>query len=307
MDKYEEMKTFVQIVDSGGITQAANKLDIAKSAVSRRLNDLECRLRVTLFNRSTRKFSLTDTGKSYYEQCLRLLNDLEEVESLVTNENSRITGKLRVTAPLSFGLAHLGKVVKEFIDKHPEIQLELNLDDRRINIIEEHYDIALRIGALADSQLIARKLFTLNLIPVASRNFLKINGVPQTAKDLENLPMIGYMLSKNHFNYTDREGKSGKIKPPIIHQCNNGNFIAELASSDLGFAVLPSFIVYKQIENGSLIPLLPGYSWGKEGAYAVYPSNRHLSRRVRAFIDHLVTSFENNCYWDKCIQTNKPE
>ncbi len=302
MDKYEEMKTFVQIVDSGGISHASNKLDIAKSAVSRRLNDLESRLRIQLFNRSTRKFSLTDTGKSYYEQCLRLLNDLEEVESLVTNENTKLTGKLRIAAPLSFGIGHLGKVVKIFTSNHPDIQIELNLDDRRINIIEEHYDIALRIGVLEDSQLIARKLFTLNLIPVASANFLKSNGVPKTAKDLEMLPMFGYMLSHDYLHYTDTKGQLGKIKPKIVHSCSNGDFIAELISNDIGYSILPSFIAYKYIENKTLIPLLSGYSWGNESAYAVYPSSRHLSQRVRAFIDHLITSFENTPYWDEYIR-----
>jgi len=302
MDKYEEMKTFVQIVDSGGISHASNKLEIAKSAISRRLSDLESRLHIQLFNRSTRSLSLTDTGKSYYEQCLRLLNDLEEVESLVTNENTKLTGKLRIAAPHSFGIGHLGNVVKTFINNHPNIQIELNLDDRRINIIEEHYDIALRIGVLEDSQLIARKLFTLNLIPVASTNFLKSNGAPETAKDLETLPMVGYMLSHDYLHYIDPKGQLGKIKPKIVHSCSNGDFIAELISNDIGYSILPSFIAYKYIENKSLVPLLSGYLWGNEGAYAVYPSNRHLSQRVRTFIEHLITSFENTPYWDKCIK-----
>ena len=302
MDKYEEMKTFVQIVDAGGISHAADTLDIAKSAVSRRLKELESRLHVQLFNRSTRKFSLTDTGKSYYEQCLRLLNDLEEVESLVTNENAKPTGKLRIAAPLSFGISHLGDVVKTFINNNPDIQIELHLDDRRINIIEEHYDIALRIGVLEDSQLIARKLFTLNLIPVASTKFLNTHGAPETAQDLESLEMVGYMLGDDYLHYTSPDGQVGKIKPKIVHSCSNGDFIAELIANDIGYSILPSFIAYKHIENKSMVPLLPGYSWGNEHAYAVYPSNRHLSGRVRAFIDHLVRSFENTPYWDKCIR-----
>jgi len=301
MDKYKEMKTFVQIVDSGGISHASDKLNIAKSAVSRRLNDLESRLRIQLFNRSTRKFSLTDTGKSYYEQCLRLLNDLEEVESLVTNENTKLTGKLSITAPLSFGIGHLGNVVKAFIDKHPDIQIELNLDDKHINIIEEHYDIALRIGVLEDSQLIARKLFTLNLLPVASTDFIDKYGIPETAIDLEKLPMVGYLLSNDYLHFTDPDGQLGKIKPKIVHSCSNGDFIAGLISRDIGYSILPSFITYNYIKNKTLVPLLNGYSWGNENAYAVYPSNRHLSRRVRAFIDYLISSFDNIPYWDEYL------
>ena len=130
MDRYEEMKTFVHIVDSGGISHAADQLGIAKSAVSRRLSDLESRLSIQLFNRSTRKFSLTDTGQSYYNECIRLLNDLEEVESSITSSNQKLTGKLRITAPLSFGLGHLAPVITDFIAEHPNVQLELDLNDR---------------------------------------------------------------------------------------------------------------------------------------------------------------------------------
>jgi len=301
MDKFEEMKTFVFIVDTGGITHAANKLNIAKSAVSRRLNDLESRLHIQLFNRSTRKLSLTDLGKSYYEQCLRLLNDLNEVESSITSENTKLTGKLRIAAPLSFGVGHLGKVIKAFATEHPDIQIELNLDDRKVNLIEEHYDIALRIGVLADSQLIARKLFKLNLMPVASTEFIKEYGLPKTPHDLDNLPMIDYMLRTNQFQFTDIKGASGKINPKIIHTCSNGDFIAELVANGLGFCLSPSFITYKHIENGNLIPLLQGYSWGEQNAYAVYPSKRHLSRRVQTFINFLIECFKGKPYWDKYI------
>ncbi len=299
MDKYQEMKTFVHIVDSGGISHASNKLNIAKSAVSRRLSDLESRLHIQLFNRSTRKLSLTDTGRAYYEQCLRLLNDLEEVESSVTNENVKLTGKLRIAAPQSFGLAHLGSVVETFILDNPDIQIELDLDDRRANIIEEHYDVALRIGVLEDSQLIAKKLFRLNLVPVASTKFLNDYGIPETTKDLESLPMFGYMLSSDYLHYTDPQGIIGHIKPKIVHSCSDGDFIAELISKGIGYSILPTFIAYKYIANNRLVPLLPDYTWGNENAYVVYPSNRHLSRRVRVFIDHLTMNFENTPYWDK--------
>jgi len=299
MDKYEEMKTFVQIVESGGISHAANQLNIAKSAVSRRLNDLELRLSVRLFNRSTRKFNLTDTGNAYYQQCIRLLNDLAEVESLVTRENKVLKGKLRITVPLSFGLGHLGKVIYGFIKEHPEIQIDIDLNDREINLIEDNYDLSLRIGVLEDSQLIARKLFELNLIPVASPNFIKKYGMPKTPHELEKLPMIDYTLSSDYLSFSNKKGHSARIKPHIIHSCSNGDFIAEMVSYDLGFSILPSFIVYQYIENKKLQPLLTDYNWGNEHAYAVYPSTRHLSSRVRTFVDYLVEYFEGVPYWDK--------
>lgn len=299
MDRYEEMKTFIQIVESGGISHASDKLNIVKSAVSRRLNDLEARLDIQLFNRTTRKFSLTDTGKSYYEHCLRLLNDLDEVESSVSRDNKILKGKLRISVPLSFGLGHLGPIIKRFIEQHPEIQIEIDLNDREVNLIEENYDLSLRIGVLEDSQIIARKLFKLNLIPVASPTFIKKYGIPKKPDELQKQPMIGYTLSSDYLKYTEKNGTTNQIKPKIIHSSSNGDFIAEMVSCGLGFSILPSFIAYKYIENKKLIPLLQGYDWGNENAYAVYPFTRHLSYRVRAFIDCLVESFEGTPYWDK--------
>jgi len=299
MNKYEEMKTFIQIVESGGISHAANQLDIAKSAVSRRLNDLEQRLDIRLFNRSTRKFSLTDTGRAYYKQCLRLLNDLAEVESLVSRENTLLKGKLRVAAPLSFALGHLGKVMYDFIQKYPDIQIDIDLNDREINLIEDNFDVSLRIGVLEDSQLIARKLFKVNLIPFASPDFIKKHGRPKTPQELEKLPMIAYKLSSDYLNFTNNKGVSQRIKPRIIHFCNNGDFIAEMVSKGLGYSILPSFIAYRYIDNKQLQSLLTDYNWGNENAYAVYPSTRHLSSKVRTFIDYLVDCFKDTPYWDK--------
>ena len=305
MDKYEEMRTFVHIVDSGGISHAADQLGIAKSAVSRRLSDLESRLRIQLFNRSTRKFNLTDTGQSYYNECIRLLNDLEEVESLVTRSNLKLSGKLRITAPLSFGLGHLGPVIADFITEHPDLQIELDLNDREVNLIEENYDLSLRIGVLEDSQLIARKLFKLKLVPLASPEYLKKQGIPMTPQELEKHSMIAYTISTgDYLHYTAQDGTQGSIKPKVSHSCSNGDFMEKLVLSGLGFAILPTFLAYKQIEKGALIPLLTNYSWGQENAYAVYPSTRHLSYRVRAFIDYLLVRFQGTPYWDECIKSH---
>jgi len=303
MDRYEEMKTFVHIVDSGGISHAADQLGIAKSAVSRRLSDLESRLSIQLFNRSTRKFSLTDTGQSYYDECIRLLNDLEEVEASVISSSQKLTGKLRITAPLSFGLGHLGPVITDFIAKYPDVRIELDLNDREVNLIEENYDLSLRIGVLEDSQLIARKLFRMNLVPLASPEYLKKQGTPITPQELEKHPMIGYMISSgDYLHYTAQDGTQGSINPRISHSCSNGDFMRKLVLSGLGFAILPTFLAYQQIEKGVLIPLLIDYSWGRENAYAVYPSTRHLSYRVRAFVDYLLARFQGTPYWNECLE-----
>jgi len=303
MDRYEEMQTFVRIIDAGGISRAADQLDIVKSAVSRRLSDLESRLGVQLINRSTRKFTLTDTGRAYYDQCIRLLNDLEEVESSLSSEYKKVTGKLRISTPLSFGLSHLGPVIKDFIDLYPDVSLDLDLNDRQVNLVEDNFDLAIRIGVLEDSQLIARRLFKLNAVAVASPEYLAIHGTPTHPNDLNQLEMIGYSLSsRDYLNYQSTNGESGSIKPNIIHSFSNGDFIRQMVLSGIGFTLTPSFIVYKEIEEGSLIPFLSNYNWLEANAYAVYPPTRHLSHRVRAFIDFMVQRFEGTPYWDRCLE-----
>jgi len=308
MDRYEEMQTFVRIIDAGGISRAAEQLDLVKSAVSRRLSDLESRLGVQLINRSTRKFTLTDTGRAYYEQCIRLLNDLEEVESSLSSEYKKVTGKLRISAPLSFGLSHLGAVIKDFIEAYPQVSLDLDLNDRQVNLVEDNFDLAIRIGVLEDSQLIARRLFKLNAVVVASPEFLEKHGTPTHPKDLKGLDMIGYSLAdKDYLSYRSNSGESGTIQPNMIHSFSNGDFIRQMVLSGIGFTLTPSFIVYKEIEQGSLIPFLCDYRWIEANAYAIYPPTRHLSHRVRAFIDFMVQCFEGTPYWDRCIQKDLAE
>ena len=236
-----------------------------------------------------------------------MLNDLEEVESSVTSSDQKLTGKLRITAPLSFGLGHLGPVITDFIAEHPDVQIELDLNDREVNLIGESYDMSLRIGVLEDSQLIARKLFKVSLVSLASPEYLKKHGTPMTPQELENHPMIGYTISSgDYLHYTAQDGNQGSIKPSVSHSCSNGDFMGKLVRSGLGFTILPTFLAYKYIEKGELIPLLTDYSWGQENAYAVYPSTRHLSYRVRAFIDYLLARFHGTPYWDECLTRHHP-
>lgn len=300
MDPFEEMQTFIRVVDAGGISRAADQLDIAKSAVSRRLSDLETRLGVQLITRTTRKLSITDTGKAYYPQCLRLLNDLQEVESSVSSEHQRLSGKLRIAIPLSFGLAHLESVITDFIAEHPEVVFDLDLNDRKVDLVEENFDLAIRIADLKDSLLIARRLFKLHLIAVASPDYLEKFGTPQTTTDLESHTMIGYSLGPAEgLYYKTADGEEGHLKANIAHTCSNGDFLRDLVIAGLGYAVTPTFACYQQIEQGKLVPFMRDYSWSKANAYAVYPPTRHLSHRVRAFIDFLVARFQGIPYWDQ--------
>ena len=303
MDRFEEMETFVRVVDAGSITKAADQLSVAKSAVSRRLSDLENRLGAQLLMRTTRKIQPTDTGLAYYDQSLRLLSDLDEIESAAAHSQTGLAGRLRVAVPLSFGLAHLNPVIDSFIEKHPEIQFDIDLGDRHINLIEENIDVAIRAGQLQDSQLIARKLFPVQTIACASPEFWARHGTPEVAEDLNDYQMLNYSLgSDSRLAYTGPGGASGRISPKVQHQANNGEFLRNMAIEGRGFIIIPLFIVCDAIGTGQLVPVLKDHTWNEISAYAVYPSTRHLSRRVRAFIDHLIAAFEHERPWEACMQ-----
>ena len=302
MDRFEEMETFVRVVDAGSITKAADQLDVAKSAVSRRLSDLENRLGAQLLVRTTRKIQPTETGLSYYDQSLRLLNDLDEIEAAAADSRCALSGNLRVSVPLSFGLAHLHPVIESFIEQNPDIAFDIDLSDRHINLVEENIDVAIRAGELQDSQLMARKLFPVQTIACASPDYWARHGVPETADDLSRYEMLNYSLgSDSRLSYTGPDGKTGQIRPGVRHQANNGEFLRNMAIAGRGFIIIPLFIVCDAIGSGQLVPVLKDHTWNEINAYAVYPSTRHLSRRVRSFIDHLVTSFEHDRPWEACM------
>lgn len=303
MSVFEEMNAFVKVVDAGSITGAADRLDTAKSAISRRLSELETRLGVQLLKRSTRRMSLTETGKSYYEQCVRILADVEETESAVTTENAALKGKLRITAPLSFGVLHLSSAVADFMEEHPELTLDVQLSDNQINLIDEGYDLAIRIADLNDSTLIARRLTPIKIIACASPDYLKQHGTPQTPEEIIDHAFLHYgNRSDTVYPYRDKQGNTGRVRLNRVLSVNNGSFLRNIAMANRGIMIEPVFIAYSAIERGELVPILQDYEWDSPNAYAVYPPTRHLSHRVRIFIDFLVQRFGDKPYWDECLK-----
>jgi len=299
---FEEMNTFVKVVDAGSITGAANRMNRAKSAVSRHLSELETRLGVQLLKRSTRRMSLTETGKSYYEQCVRILADVEETESAVTTESAALKGKLRITAPLSFGILHLSSAVADFMQEHPELTLDVHLSDNQINLVDEGYDLAVRIADLNDSALIARRLTSIKMVACASPVYLKQHGTPQTPEDIVDHAFLHYgNRTDSVWSYKDGQGNPGQIRLNRVLSANNGSFLRDISIAGQGIVIGPCFIVYEAIENGDLIPFLQDYQWQTLSAYAVYPPTRHLSHRVRVFIDFLAQRFGDKPYWDECL------
>jgi len=304
MAQFEEIQAFIQIVEAGSITAAAARLDLAKSAVSRRLSELEARLGVELFHRTTRKLSLTDSGQGFYERSVRIVADLQEAENSVSQAHKELSGELRVAAPLSFGLMHLGPAINDFQQQHPAIKFDIDFNDRQIDLIQEGFDVGIRIAELEDSSLIARKLASNSVIVCASPAYLDKHGTPTTPEELTEHDCLtySYLPNPNHWNFIDMLGQMQNIRVKSSMQSNSGNYLREAAIAGLGVLRQPTFIAYEAINKKELVPILQDYEIPTVNAYAIYPPTRHLSQRVRTFIDFLVERFAGEPYWEQCLK-----
>jgi len=304
MNRFENMNTFVKVVETGGISAAADRLGIAKSAVSRRLKELEAHLGVELFHRTTRKMNLTDTGSAYYQQCKRILEDVLETERSTSQTHDTLKGSLKVALPSSFGLMHMGPAINEFLQAHPQIEFDLDFNDREVDLMQEGFDLAIRIADLADSSLIARRLAPIQSVICASPEYLERMGTPKMPDELMQHQCLVYTLIRDfeYWHISDANGQVIKVKLSPYLKASTGEFLRDAAVSGQGIALLPSFIVYKQLEQGALLPLFTDFRLPQINAYAIYPPTRHLSQRVRTFVNFLVKRFEGTAYWDSCLQ-----
>jgi len=299
MNKYEEMETFIRVVEAGSITQAANQLQIAKSAVSRRLKELETRLDVQLMTRTTRKLTLTDTGETLYNRFVVLLADWAESETAASDARAALAGSIRIAAPLSFGVAHLGPAVTDFMCEHPLVDFDIDFSDRKVDLVAEGMDLAIRIGDLPDSSLIARKITVMSNAAVASPAYLKEHGVPQTPSDLQRHKELRYAYrSSASWHFKAPDGVEGQIEMVPRLRATNGEFLRDAATAGEGVLIEPRFILYESLRDGSLVEILPDYEWPHVTAYAVYPPTRHLSVRVRAFVSFLIERYKGTPYWE---------
>lgn len=300
MGQLEDMQVFVRVVDAGGIGLAAEQMGIAKSAVSRRLSELENRLGVTLITRTTRSSKLTEAGENYYARSQQLINDIDELNNLTSDPDCSLNGTLRLSVPLSFGLLHLTSAIEQFIKDHPELNLDINFSDRETDLIEGGFDLAFRIGDLQDSSLKARKISPIKLIVCASPGYLEKYGTPKHPEDLKNHKLLKYALyNNNHWKLLDKNGQSYSVPLHSAITANNGDFLNAMAISGHGIIIQPTFISWEAIAQKQLVPILSDYTPPKINAYAVYPQTRFPSRKVRLFIDFLSERFGNNPYWDQ--------
>ncbi|MDJ0926587.1 MAG: LysR family transcriptional regulator [Gammaproteobacteria bacterium] len=304
MSQIDEMRSFVRVVEAGSITAAAAQLDVAKSAVSRRLSDLEERLGAKLLVRSTRRMSLTDAGRAYFDRAVRILGDIAEADAEVTGASRKLAGKIRLAAPLSFGLLHLSPAITEFACSHRDVEFDLDLNDRPVDLVGEGFDVAVRIAELDDSSLVARRLSPIRHVLCASPMYWDEHGRPDEPAQLVDHMALRYTNAPTlGWTYTRPDGTNGEIRLQSHLLANNGDFLCQAGIAGLGILLQPSFIVHRAIEAGKLEPVLTDYRWRELTAYAVYPANRFLPARVRALIDFLTARFGDDPYWDNCLLT----
>ena len=309
MSIFDDMTVFVRAVDVGSFSGAAQQLGIAKSIVSRRIVSLESRLGTSMFHRTTRHISLTETGLAYYERARRILADVAEAEDVANRLHGELKGKLKVAAPMSFGCRHMSPIVTEFLSAHPSVDIDLDLSDRRVDLISEGFDIAVRIGSLRDSSIIARTLAPCRHVVCASPAYLASHGTPRTPADLAS--QVHVCLAYNNRPKLEQwrfrvEGAWKEVPVATRHiWANNGDVLCDAAIAGLGIVVLPTFIVGDALAAGRLKIILADYEVASPSILAVWPPGRHVSGKVRAFVDLLVKRFGGIPYWDKTLDVKK--
>lgn len=293
MDRLTEMEAFATVVDQGGFTDAAKKMGISKSAVSKHVSSLEARLGARLLNRTTRRVSPTEIGLAYYDRARRVLNDAGEADALVTSMQSAPSGLLRISVATDFGVNHLSPVIGDFLQEFPEITVNMVLNNRYVELISEGFDMAIRIGELEDSSLRARKLCETTKRMIASPDYFEKYGRPMKIDDLNEHKLLHYsnQSSGNMWKLTAPSGEKRQVRTAGWLTVNDGQSLLNAAISGLGIAYLPSFLYGEAMEQGLVELAIPELPVETQGVYAVYPPGRFTQPKVRAFIDFLVHAF----------------
>ncbi len=293
MDRFLEMQSFGAVVDAGSFVKAAALLGLSKAAMSRYVGDLEKRLGVRLLHRTTRRLSLTVEGALFYARSKEVLGALEEAESEITSRNGTASGLLRVNAPVTFGILHLAPLWGGFRQRHPDVALDIALADHVVDLADEGYDIAIRIGALPSTTLISRRLARTRIVACASPAYLAAHGTPRQPADLAGHAVISYSLlaSRDEWHFDGPDGHVSVQTAPFMHS-NSGDTCRAAALAHQGVIFQPTFLVADDLAAGTLVALLPGYRAPELGVYAVYPSRKYVAPKVRALIDFLAEQFK---------------
>lgn len=286
------MRAFVAVVDIGSFVGAAERLQSSKAVVSRRVGELEQYLGVRLLHRTTRKLSLTPEGDRFVGRCRSVLFELQSAEDDVSHQNVQAKGPLRINVPVSYGISNLSKLWAGFMDKHPGVELDVTLSDRLVDLVEEGYDLAVRIGKLDASTLVSRRVSSTRVRLCASPGYVLNQGKPQTPSDLTSHRVLAYSLLSSAdvwiFNHRIETGRQVSVRVAPVMRSNNGDTCRDAAIGNQGIVLQPDFLVSDALKSGALIELMPQWRGEELGIYAVYPSRRYLSAKVRLLVDYLV-------------------
>ena len=293
MDKLANMKAFTLVAQTGSFADAAKRLNLATSVVSKRIKDLEAYLNAALFHRTTRSVRLTDTGYSYLDYVRKFLDDLEEVEEAIRHNTQTPIGEIKLAAPLSFGVKYLGPAIATYLETYPEVSIQTFLSDRKISLIDEGYDLAIRIGHLEDSSLISKKITDCRRVVCASPSYFKHHGRPKVPADITSHNCLKYSNTSEGKSWPFQiDGKRKLQAAPGRFTADNGDLLCEAAIEGCGIAYLPTFIAGKAIEKGALETVLEDFEETDFNIYVVYQNRRHLSSKVRTLIDCFTAHFK---------------
>jgi DNA-binding transcriptional LysR family regulator len=294
VDTLTRMRAFIDVVEAEGFSAAARKIGRSKALLSKYVRELEDELGALLLNRTTRQFSLTETGHIYFQRASEILREIDSLQETVRESSGDVRGKIRLSAPRSFADVAIGESLVDFSKQYPQITLAVDLDDRFVDLVEEGYDLAIRITRLENSSLIARRLAPFSIRIVASPEVIARYGTPQRPQDLAGVPCIvdtnSRFLSNWPFVRQDGEMFSVAVSGPL--EINSPLATRAAALAGLGFATLPDFIAAPELENGRLVPILDEWRPAGGGIFAVYPHRRYLPAKVRVFVDFLVQWFK---------------
>ena len=301
MDRLRAFEVFVTVVSRGSFTRAADALETSPANVTRYVNELEAHLGTRLLNRTSRRLSLTEGGETLYARCKSILDDVAETEGLVSSASVEPRGRLRINAPVSFGILHLAPLWPEFMRKYPGVELDVALIDRVVDIVEEGYDLAIRISRAGSTSHAARKLATSRNILCASPDYLARCGYPAAPADLIEHQCIGYSYAAtgDEWQLMDSEHKAHTVKVNCHMHTNNGDTARAAALAGQGVIWQPTFLIGNDLRAGKLVQVLPDYRLPDIDVLALYPSRRHLSAKIRAVVDFLVDAFGGVPPWDR--------
>ncbi|MCP3104932.1 LysR family transcriptional regulator [Myxococcus sp. K15C18031901] len=301
MDRLRAFEVFASVAQKGSFTRAAEALDTSAANVTRYVHELERHLGTRLLHRTSRRVSLTDSGKALYERARAILDEVAEAEALASASTLQARGRLRLNAPVSFGVLHLAPLWPRFLERHPDVELEVSLSDRVVDLVEEGYDLAIRISRSGAGGNIARRLSVSRNLVCASPDYLARRGVPRHPDDLADHVCIAYSPSSmaEAWPLTDAAGQTRVVHMRSIMQCNNGDTVRAAALAGRGLIWQPAFLVGGDLRAGRLVHVLPDHALPDIDILAVYPSRRHLTAKVRLMIDFLAEHFRGTPPWER--------